>query len=97
MYDLATSMKGLRAWLIGVHCPLDLLADRERERGDRLMGQAALHFQLAHRHARYDLEVDTSTAQPEAIAMRIKKLVESDVEPAALSQLAAHAVDWNCP
>lgn len=89
VYDLATCMSGLRAWLIGVHCPLELLAARERERGDRLIDQAALHFQLAHRHGLYDLEIDTSTAPPDVLANRIKEMVESAVAPSALARLAS--------
>lgn len=92
VHDLATTVAGLRVWLIGVHCPLELLAVRERERGDRRIGLAANHYRVAHRHGLYDLEIDTPTAAPETLAIRIKELVESETQPSALVELASRHV-----
>jgi chloramphenicol 3-O phosphotransferase len=92
VHDLATTVVGLRVWLIGVHCLLELLAVRERERGDRRIGLAANHYRVAHRHGLYDLEIDTSTAAPETLAIRIKELVESETQPSALVELASRPV-----
>jgi len=89
VYDLATATTGLRVWLIGVRCPPNVLALRDRERGDRPIGQAAHHHGLAHRHGLYDLEIDTSTAPPNVLATRIKEMVGSAMEPSALAKLAS--------
>ncbi|KAA0547449.1 AAA family ATPase [Bacillus sp. BGMRC 2118] len=46
---------------VGVHCPLNELSRREKERGDRTVGQAA--FQLGYVHQQkevYDIEVNTA-------------------------------------
>ncbi|GHF23898.1 chloramphenicol phosphotransferase [Streptomyces griseoluteus] len=53
---------------VGVHCPREELERRERARGDREAGLAALQYDLVHAHGDYDLECDTSTASPRACA-----------------------------
>lgn len=44
---------------VGVHCPLELLVEREALRGDRPLGSAKRDYETIHRGKRYDLEVDT--------------------------------------
>ncbi|MBD0323919.1 MAG: hypothetical protein ICV72_11120 [Aldersonia sp.] len=56
---------------VGVRCPLDEVVRRERQRCDRTLGQARAHFDAVHAYARYDVEVDTSRADPDACAARI--------------------------
>ena len=51
-----------------MHCPLEVVVERERERRDRTVGQAAAQFDVVHRAGGYDLEVDTSVLSPEAAA-----------------------------
>lgn len=43
---------------VGVHCDLELLNTRERKRGDRPIGSAALDHASVHLGRRYDIEVD---------------------------------------
>lgn len=57
--------------LVGVRCPLDVVLERERDRKDRTIGQAAAQFGVVHRWGPYDLEVDTSLLSPEEAADRI--------------------------
>jgi chloramphenicol 3-O phosphotransferase len=45
---------------VGVHCDAAVAADRERGRGDRTAGMAALQAELVHEGVAYDIEVDTS-------------------------------------
>lgn len=52
--DLPASFTG-----IGVRCPLPVLVERERGRGDRTLGQAAAQYERVHAHGVYDFEVDT--------------------------------------
>ena len=79
--DVLLDPTWLRDWLdtlapypvlfVGVHCPLPEVERRERERGNRTVGQAKGHFELVHAHGAYDVEVDTSRADPAACASRI--------------------------
>jgi chloramphenicol 3-O phosphotransferase len=70
----------MRAYLVGIRCPLEVLERRERERKDRTLGQAIAQFEIVHRHARYDLEVDTSQLGPEECADRIITRLQSPPE-----------------
>jgi len=45
---------------VGVRCPLDVAVAREASRENRTLGQAEAQFDVVHRWARYDVEVDTS-------------------------------------
>ncbi|MNO10292.1 Chloramphenicol phosphotransferase-like protein [compost metagenome] len=42
-----------------MHCPAEELARRERERGDRRIGQALEQLEFVHKEEVYDIEVDT--------------------------------------
>jgi chloramphenicol 3-O phosphotransferase len=57
---------------IGVLAPLDVLEERERQRGDREIGLARWQFGRVHRGMTYDLELDTSRATPLECAHAIK-------------------------
>ncbi len=57
---------------VGVFAPLDVLEQRERQRGDRLIGLARWQFDRVHKDMRYDLEIDTSKATPLECADAIK-------------------------
>lgn len=62
----------LEWWLVGIRCPLAVIEQRERDRRDRTLGQAAAQFAVVHAHGgAYDVEVDTSELSPEAAAGRI--------------------------
>ncbi|MFN4205258.1 MAG: chloramphenicol phosphotransferase CPT family protein [Agrobacterium albertimagni] len=55
---------------VAVHCPVDLLVERERLRGDRPIGSAKIDFETIHIGKIYDLEID-STADTESSVERI--------------------------
>jgi chloramphenicol 3-O phosphotransferase len=65
------ALKGYRVLSVGVHCPLELLREREKARGDRGIGLAERQYPRVHRHGVYDLEVDTSKSSPKECAQRI--------------------------
>ncbi len=67
----------LPAYLVGIHCPLEVLEQRERERKNRTLGQARAQFELVHRCSVYDLELDTSILTPEECASRIIARLET--------------------
>lgn len=74
-------------FFIGVLCPLIIVEQREKERGDRFPGLAKTHFDLVHSHNIYDLEIDTSVATPMDCALQIKQLVKGNSSPTAFKQL----------
>ncbi|MFF0382028.1 chloramphenicol phosphotransferase CPT family protein [Streptomyces sp. NPDC004286] len=74
---------------VGVHCPLPELERRERARGDRETGLAALQYDLVHAHGDYDLECDTGKESPRACAERIRDFLPHRPTPTAFSRLRA--------
>jgi GNAT superfamily N-acetyltransferase len=44
---------------VGVNAPLDVLEQREKQRGNRIVGSARGQFRKVHAGANYDLEIDT--------------------------------------
>lgn len=59
--------------LIGVHCDLDTLKQREVDRGDRNIGEAEWQFDKVHQHFQYHLTVDTTQTTPTEAASAIKR------------------------
>lgn len=47
-------------FFVAVHCPLEVLVERERARGDRPVGSARRDFETIHMGKRYDLELQGS-------------------------------------
>ncbi|RWX79243.1 chloramphenicol phosphotransferase [Neorhizobium lilium] len=45
-------------FFVGVHCPLELLLEREAARGNRPIGSAEQDFRTIHVGKRYDIELD---------------------------------------
>jgi chloramphenicol 3-O phosphotransferase len=76
----------LPAYLIGIHCPLAILEQREKERQDRTLGQARTQFGVIHAYTIYDLELDTSLHSPSECAAQIKAYIETN-PPTAFKQL----------
>lgn len=69
--DLLERVKGYSILLVGVHCSLEELNRRERQRRDRTIGEAAAQFNRVHRGFVYDVEVDSSTKSPSELAVEI--------------------------
>ncbi|WP_030808639.1 chloramphenicol phosphotransferase CPT family protein [Streptomyces sp. NRRL F-2799] len=87
--DCLTVLRPEDVLFVGVHCPLPELERRERARGDRETGLAALQYDLVHAHGDYDLECDTGTASPRACAERIRDFLPHRPTPTAFSRLRA--------
>jgi len=87
VHECAVLFAGLPAYLVGIHCPLEVLVERERSRRNRTLGQAALQYPLVHAHRLYDCEVDTSLQSVEECALAIKVRIESHEPPAAFEIL----------
>jgi chloramphenicol 3-O phosphotransferase len=67
--DLAVLLAGLDVYLVGVHCDLAEIDRRERQRGDRRMGEGRTHVTVdgIHTFGLYDLEVDTTAGVTAAV------------------------------
>jgi chloramphenicol 3-O phosphotransferase len=70
---LATLLDGLDVFLVGVHCDLAEIDRRERDRGDRHIGEGRSHVEtdLIHTFGPYDFDIDTTAAAPSAVAASI--------------------------
>jgi chloramphenicol 3-O phosphotransferase len=76
-----------QAYFIGIRCPLHVVEERERERKNRTLGSARLQFEVVHRWARYDLEIDSSLSTPEESADRILEFLKSEARPVAFQSI----------
>ena len=88
MSDLVKLLTGLDVFFVGVHCPLPELEHRERERGNRRIGEARTDYQVVHGFAEYDLEIDSM--QP--CQTNVNTLIdawESRQPPSAFERMAA--------
>lgn len=84
--DCANLLGDLPAYLIGVHCSLEVLVERERSRKNRTLGQAAAQFPVVHAYCAYDCVVDTSRFSADECAHQVIQHIESR-EPFALRRM----------
>ena len=84
--ECAALFADANAYLVGVHCPLETLEQRERERKDRTLGQARAQYNVVHKYTMYDIEVDTSLLNPNEGAQKIMERLKSP--PEAFKKLA---------
>ena len=87
MGRLVTLFSPFDVFFVGVHCALDELERRETARGDRARGDARRDYHAIHRHARYDMEVDTTDARPERVAEEIVAAWRARVRPSAFDAM----------
>ncbi|HXQ13408.1 MAG TPA: AAA family ATPase [Caulobacteraceae bacterium] len=59
-------------YTVGLVAPLEVIEQRERQRGDRTLGLARWQYDRVHAGMVYDLQLDTSTATPDELAEQIK-------------------------
>lgn len=85
--DLLRLLRGYDVFFVGVHCPLEVLERRERERGDRHLGEARYHLKT-HSYCTYDLSVDSREA-PEDNAQRIVRAWTRRTSPSAFEMMYA--------
>ena len=62
---------GLDVLWVAVIPDLDVVEQRERDRSDRMVGLARSQHDVVHRHAVYDVRVDTAVMDPAAAAAAI--------------------------
>ena len=69
--DCRAAWADLAVLFVGVRCPLAVAEAREATRPHLNRGYARWSYPRVHAHGAYDLEVDTSAADPETCARRI--------------------------
>lgn len=74
------ALKGRRTFYIGVHCPIFVLEEREKMRGDRRVGLSRWQFDRVHQGKIYSFEVDTSKQSVDQCAAAIMEFVANENE-----------------
>lgn len=85
--DCASLFHNLNAYLIGVHCDLAILEEREKARKDRTLGQARLQYEKVQTHGIYDLEVDSGKHTAEENVQQIIDFLKTGTPPRAFIKL----------
>jgi chloramphenicol 3-O phosphotransferase len=62
--SMTVAFTGLDVFRVAVTCDVGILEERERERGDRVLGRARGLAGVVHTFCDYDVTVDTGTATP---------------------------------
>jgi chloramphenicol 3-O phosphotransferase len=88
MGRLVRILRPFDVFFVGVHCPLPELERRERERGDRPIGDARRDFEIVHTFGEYDFEVD-STNPVERNAGTVISAWKARKRPSAFERMAA--------
>ena len=94
LVDGSQRLERLSAWLVGVHCPLEVIAQRREASSendyapardaDGHLAEAVVRWQNeVYRPGIYDLNVDTSVSDPERCAEQILQHLESGPTPGA--------------
>jgi len=68
-----SALTGYNVLWVGIHTPLSLLEQREKQRGDRMIGSARAQYYQVHKGVVYDLEFDTIKDSSEKIIHDIKE------------------------
>lgn len=85
--DLICVLQDFTVYFVGVTIPLEILEQREKDRGTSPVGHARSHYYTVHEPGLYDLEVDTGSLTSQQAAEIIKEFVESDTKPSAFNQI----------
>jgi chloramphenicol 3-O-phosphotransferase/RimJ/RimL family protein N-acetyltransferase len=87
--ECAEALRDHRAFLVGVQCPLEILEERERSRGDRQIGFARWQSTRVHAYGDYDFVIDSSRGTPDEAAQQLLALIRSEREPTAFARIRA--------
>ena len=75
--------------MVGITCAVAVLAQRERERGDRTLGLAASQFDRVHKDKEYDLMIDTTESTTTDCAVAIAEWLSQSPIPQAFHRMSA--------
>lgn len=88
MCDLLGLLETFDVFFVGVHCHVDELERRERDRGDRRPGEARRDHETIHTHCTYDREVDGTRAVDENAQAVIAAWLAREI-PSAFARMLA--------
>jgi chloramphenicol 3-O phosphotransferase len=71
MQQWRDQLKKFRVLYVGIYTPIEVLEQREKQRGDRIGGSARWQASLVHQEVTYDLEFDSSIQTPHETANAI--------------------------
>ncbi|CAM2180861.1 chloramphenicol phosphotransferase CPT family protein [Burkholderia cepacia] len=80
-------MIGLPVLIVGVFCELEVLMEREQNRGDRKLGLAESQFHSIHANRHYDFIVDTSSSSSAECGQLVLAWLQSQPTPAAFAKM----------
>ncbi|MGI9373756.1 MAG: phosphotransferase-like protein [Hyphomicrobiales bacterium] len=69
--ELMSAVMPFKVLWVGVHCDLTVATQREKARGDRVLGTAKREHLCVHSNIDYDICVDTTHRSPQKIAKEI--------------------------
>lgn len=78
MADWKKSLAQYKVVYVGVNASVEKLEEREKDRGDRILGSARAQWLEVHKNAIYDIELDTDKITLDDCVDMILKKVESD-------------------
>jgi chloramphenicol 3-O phosphotransferase len=87
MNELVELLVPFDVFFVAVHCSLAELEHRERERGDRMIGEAYDHLQVVHTFGGYDFEIDTTTATPHENTQSVITAWKARTAPSAFQRM----------
>lgn len=79
-------LAGFDVFCVGIHCLLEELERRERQRGDRQHGEARADFAVVHTFGSYDFELP-STEDADAMAARVVAAWQARASPGAFTKM----------
>jgi chloramphenicol 3-O phosphotransferase len=71
--DLEKKLKNIKTHWVKIYAPIEVLEARETSRGTSPKGHARSHYNIIHWNIKYDLEIDSSSADAQEIAHTIQK------------------------
>lgn len=71
LQDYKNSTAGIETSFVALHCPIEILEKRERERGDREIGLARKQIDRVHRGVSYAVEINTAANSPQECVEKI--------------------------
>jgi chloramphenicol 3-O phosphotransferase len=74
---LRRAFAGRRLLWVGVTCDVGVAVQRERDRGDRVVGMVERQSTSVHVGVHYDLTVDTTSNAPHELARKIAELIQT--------------------
>jgi chloramphenicol 3-O phosphotransferase len=80
--SMVAAFAGLDVLMVGVTCDVAILEERERIRGDRVLGRARGLAQVVHGFCDYDVMVDTGAQDPDACVSAVLDALATRHAPA---------------